>query len=388
MRLLHTLILRPLRRDLLRTILTVVAVALGVGVVVAIDLAGDAATGSFRSSLESLAGKTDLEILANGGIDETWMGRLAALPFDAHFAPVMEAQIEFPAGGSVTLEGLDLAGAPEDALIISKALAERGRLGLDSRVRLPFGTFRVERVIESGPAEFLAIDIAAMQQGLRRYGKLDRIDITAGPDENFARLEETIRRTLPAGYLVERPGVRRDENQRMLRAFRWNLRVLSYISLVVGAFLIYNTISVSVVRRRAEIGILRALGAGRSTVFSVFLAEALLLGVLGAAVGVMLGRLLAAGTVGLIAGTVNALYTTSRPAPVELTVAEAWIAVSAGVVTAILSAFGPAREAMNVPPTEAMSQGAREHHARLYWQRSLGWSVAVAAWAALVSQAA
>ena len=46
----------------------------------------------------------------------------------------------------------------------------------------------------------------------------------------------------------------------MLRAFRWNLRILSYISLVVGAFLIYNTIAISVVRRRTEIGILRALG--------------------------------------------------------------------------------------------------------------------------------
>jgi len=49
----------------------------------------------------------------------------------------------------------------------------------------------------------------------------------------------------------------------MLRAFRWNLRALSYISLLVGAFLIYNTISVSVVRRRPEIGILRALGTAR-----------------------------------------------------------------------------------------------------------------------------
>ena len=68
---------------------------------------------------------------------------------------------------------------------------------------------------------------------------------------------------LPAGYSIQKPGARSDENQRMLRAFRWNLRVLSYISLVVGAFLIYNTISVSVVRRRPEIGILRAIGAGR-----------------------------------------------------------------------------------------------------------------------------
>ena len=75
----------------------------------------------------------------------------------------------------------------------------------------------------------------------------------------------------------------------MLRAFRWNLRVLSYISLVVGAFLIYNTISVSVVRRRGEIGVLRAVGASRATVLALFLAEAALLGIVGAAIGVALG---------------------------------------------------------------------------------------------------
>ena len=113
MKLLRTLILRPLRRDLLRTLLTIVAVALGVAVVVAIDLAGDAATGSFRSSVETLAGKTDLEILANGAIDEAWVGRLAKLPFDAHFAPAIETQVELPGLGSVTLYGLDLVGAPE-----------------------------------------------------------------------------------------------------------------------------------------------------------------------------------------------------------------------------------------------------------------------------------
>ena len=80
----------------------------------------------------------------------------------------------------------------------------------------------------------------------------------------------------------------------MLEAFRWNLRVLSYIALVVGAFLIYNTISVSVVRRRTEIGILRALGATRAGVLTAFLGEALCFGVLGGVVGIILGRVLAA----------------------------------------------------------------------------------------------
>src|SRR5260370_229124 len=92
LQLFHTLILRPLRRDLPRTTLTILAVALGVGVVIAIDLAGDAATGSFRSSLENLVGKTDLEIVANGSVDERWMATLATLPVNARFAPVLETQ--------------------------------------------------------------------------------------------------------------------------------------------------------------------------------------------------------------------------------------------------------------------------------------------------------
>ena len=88
MKLLRTLILRPLRRDPLRTALTILSVALGVAVIVAIDLAGDAATGSFHSSMESLRRQDRfLQILANGGIDERYMAPLAALPFDVRILP-------------------------------------------------------------------------------------------------------------------------------------------------------------------------------------------------------------------------------------------------------------------------------------------------------------
>ena len=76
----------------------------------------------------------------------------------------------------------------------------------------------------------------------------------------------------------------------MLSAFRWNLRILSYVALVVGAFLIFNTISVSVVRRRPEIGIVRALGASRSVVLGAFLGEAACFGVVGAVVGIRAGQ--------------------------------------------------------------------------------------------------
>ncbi len=389
MNLFRTLILRPLRRDLLRTVLTTLAVALGVAVIVAIDLAGDAATGSFRSSMQTLTGKSDLEIRANGGIEERWMAPLTALPFDVHFSPVMEAQATIPTIGSVPLYGFDLLG--EDGVVLTRSLAARLHwpavvtLNLDGRPR----SFRVTRTIDVPQAEFAALDIAAAQQAINRYGKLDRIDVAVGPDESFDRVERAIRALLPSGYFIEKPGARSDENQRMLRAFRWNLRVLSYISLVVGAFLIYNTISVSIVRRRAEIGILRAIGASRGTVLALFLTEALLFGMAGAILGIVLGRVLAGGTVQLISVTVNALYTTSRPTPVELTLHEWNLALLTGIAVALVSALAPAREAMDVAPTEAMSRGAHEHHARLRWRRGLAWSavLAVLAYAASLAKA-
>jgi putative ABC transport system permease protein len=387
MKLLRTLILRPLRRDLLRTALTIMAVALGVGVVIAVDLSGDAATGSFRSSMTTLTGRTDLEIRANGGIDEAWMGRLTSLPYDVSFSPVMEARVDL-GNFAVPLYGFDLAGAPENAAVISQALARRLGTGAGKSLILPAGRYRVERITDAGPTEFIAIDLAAMQKAFARYGKLDRIDVTLGSTEDFTTVERAIRGLLPSAYLVEKPGLRNQENQRMLRAFRWNLRVLSYISLVVGAFLIYNTISISVVRRRAEIGILRALGASRAAVLAAFLTEALSLGLAGAALGVLLGRLLAGSAVGLIAVTINAIYTTSRPTPVELPAFEIWVGILAGTVTALVSALAPAREAMNVPPTEAMSRGAREHHTRVRWPRSLTWAAILAALGYAFSRAA
>ena len=391
MKLLRAFILRPLARDRLRTALTVLSVALGVAVIVAIQLAGDAATGSFRSSMDTLGGRTDFEIRANGGVDERWMGPLDSLPLDVKFGPFMEAAAELPGVGSIPVYGVDALGVPQGQAIVSRDLAARLDLGEGGQIGASIGgrlrQFAIARV-DRTRGEFLAFDIADLQQLLGRYGKLDRIDVTAGPDENKARVEAAIRAVLPKSYLVELPGGRGEESQKMVRAFRWNLLMLSYIALIVGAFLIYNTIAISVVRRRAEIGILRALGAGRGTVLGIFLAEALVLGLAGAALGVGLGRVLAGASVGLISDTVNALYTTSRPAPVELTWAEVWSALITGAVVAVAAAWGPAREAVEVAPTEAMSRGAHEHRARLRWRRGLVWAGGFAALALGLSQTA
>ena len=134
----RTLIVRPLRKDLLRSLLTLLAVALGVAVVIAIDLAGDAAAGSFQSSLTTVVGKVDLEITANGGVEEQWIGKLAALPVNARFAPGMQAEVRIAGVGFVTLYGVDLVGEAQAAkqgdtcrgespALVTKGLATRRR---------------------------------------------------------------------------------------------------------------------------------------------------------------------------------------------------------------------------------------------------------------------
>lgn len=90
LRLFYRLILRPLLRERNRTALTVFAVALGVAVVLAIDLAGNAAAGSFHSSLEALAGDNNLEVSAAGGIPEGLAGTLASLPYAIRISPRIE----------------------------------------------------------------------------------------------------------------------------------------------------------------------------------------------------------------------------------------------------------------------------------------------------------
>ena len=359
MKLFRQLILRPLRRDLTRTILTLLSIALGVAVVIAIELSGDAASGSFESSLTTLVGKVDYEITANGGVDERYIEKLATLPVNARFSPVIEQPVLIPGQGSVTLYGIDtipLAGgggqaaafdpeALENSAVVSGDLAARLHLKKGDKLL----NFTIRSIAPDQNNEWIGIDIAAAQRLLNMYGKLDRIEVFLAPHENADSVERQIKAAIPPSWDVQTPGARSEENRRMLRAFRWNLRILSYISLLVGAFLIYNTIAVSVVRRRTEIGILRALGTSSRGVLFVFLGEATMLGIVGSALGIALGRVLAAALIGMISDTVNALFTTSSPGAITLTPIAVLAALFTGTAVAFASALIPARSCARRP---------------------------------------
>jgi len=132
---------------------------------------------------------------------------------------------------------------------------------------------------DEGPASvldggFVLMDIAAAQWAVGRLGRVDRVDVRLGDGIDVARAERSIASRLPAGITVRRPSSRGAEVERMLRAFQFNLTALSLIALIVGLFLVYNTVSVSVITRRGEIGMLRTLGVTRRAVVGLFLGEA------------------------------------------------------------------------------------------------------------------
>ena len=399
---LYRLIVRPMGKDPVRALLTVAAVALGVAVIVAVDLASEASMGSFRSSLESLEGSASYEITQVGGIPETAYGELARLEGPLAFSPRIESFALLPATGEqVPLFGVDLVGdttlgtagtmpRPDlSDLLDGTSVWVTASLGLSTgdSIELIAGDrrlhLRVQGVLDPSPAavgRFVLMDIAPAQRALGRMGRLDRIYVyTQGDERDWT---SALAPLLPAAASILPAGTGSEDSRRMLNAFRWNLRMMSYATILVGAFLIYNTVSAYIVRRRRQIGIVRAVGASRAMVRAAFLFEGMVFGVLGVAVGLVLGRLLAIGAVDAVAQTVSSLYVSSTPGEIEFRPWTIAVAAVAGLGVSVLSAWWPAREAAAVAPTEAMAGATLDLRLRTAGHRSFAAAIALALLAA------
>jgi len=407
----YRLMLRPLLQEPVRAGLTILAITLGVAVVLAIDLAGNAATGSFRSSMETLSGDSDLEIIATGGVPDSVVGKLSSLPYSIRVVPrVEDVATVVGTGQTLPLIGLDLiatgnfhdsgqfhavnlgndVSSPEetlhsllqpDSIWVGESLGKNPGDSLRLLINAQILKFTIRGVFAdaNGTESAIVMDISAAQRALHRFGGVDRILLKVPGNPSLDEWERRIQSAVPDGMEVRPQGTGTAENRKMLAAFRWNLTLLSYIALVVGAFLIYNTISVSVVRRRPETGIVRALGASRRSVLAAFIGEAAFFGTAGALLGLPAGRILASSAVRLMSATVETLYVSSRPGPIALSAYSVLLAVVVGVGVAVFSAYSPAREASRISPVEAMAPGRREYETRVHKARDLCIALGLAA---------
>jgi putative ABC transport system permease protein len=405
------LAVRQLRSHPWQLGLAILGIALGVAVAVSIDLANASALRAFRLSTEAVSGRATHQIVGGpSGLSEDLYRRLRlelgvrrAAPIvegdvgvashagrtlhvlgidpfaDADFRPYLDSQEHRKTRGrdALTRAG-DLVGRGGTALIAASTarglgLAIGGELAIDvAGARRTLTIVGMLQPADAGSAraleDLLVVDIATAQELFGAAGQLTRIDLMVEDEQLLTRIGAA----LPTGADLVAAGAQAGATARMILAFQWNLTALSLLALVVGMFLIYQTMTFSVVQRRPLIGSLRALGVTRAEVFALVMSEALVIGVVGTLAGLALGLGMAQGLLKLVTRTINDLYFVLSVRDVALDPATIVKSLLLGLGVTALAALAPALEATAAPPRIVMSRASLETGARRGTRRA-GW---------------
>ena len=401
----------------LQSLFLIAGVAIGVAMIVAIDLANGSAQRAFALGTETVAGRaTHIIIGGPNGLDEKIYADLRRQVGFRMSAPVVESYlvVEELDRQPMRLLGVDpFAESPfraylgtdsnepapdfltslmvqPNTVLLSSEVAARFNLKPGDTLTAYAGSVRhtLEIVGLLKPSDDLSrraldslmlSDIGTAQEVLDRVGHLDRIDLIVPETPAGEAILKRITAALPPSARIEKSSARSGTVAEMSAAFGLNLTALSLLALVVGMFLIYNTVTFSVVQRRRVIGTLRALGMTRREVYGMILLEAILLGLLGTLAGLALGIVLGRGAVQLVTRTINDLFFVVSVREIEIPIFTLIKGTVIGVVAAVVAAAIPAYEATSVAPAGALQRSNIEERSR----RAMPW-VTIAAIVLLV----
>jgi putative ABC transport system permease protein len=377
-----------------RALLAIVAIAVGVAMGFAIHLINAAAFNEFSAAMKSLAGQADVQVAGREALfDEAIYPRLAQHEGVAIASPVLEVDAAVPGiRGALKIIGLDpfrasfvspdLLGVPpatrqadllaDDALFLSPAAMEWLRTGGGAALTLRAGTRDFSLRVSGGLQHARAgqrigmMDIGAAQWRFDRIGKLSRIDLKLRDGVNrdvFERaLASELERDFPGRYTVGQPNDADQDsrNNSLSRAYRVNLTVLALVALFTGAFLVFSTQALSVIRRRSQFALLRVLGVERRQLLRQVLVEGAILGILGSLLGIGAGYALAAAALHVFGGDLGGGYFAGVQPKVGFAPLAACVFFALGLGVALLGCLAPAYEASRAQPAVALKSGNDE----------------------------
>ncbi|WP_447986522.1 ABC transporter permease [Nitrospira sp. Nam74] len=389
-----------------RTALTVLGIVLGVAVAVAIQTANVDVLKSFEQSVMAIAGRATVQVSGGElGLDERLIQEVTRHPDVVSAMPVIQLTARVVDGPNqarlLPIMALDLLEANDqkrirfrgrdgerpslDTLLSPQAVFVGTRLAVEwdvhvgSELRITTGMRHYDVVvaglIESDSTQpsiwdtMGIMDVAAAQMLFGLVGRLDRIDIITEPGRPLEKVIDELQAALPASVTVTRPASRTDQIERMTRAFHLNLTVLSMVSLLVGLFLVYNTVSFAVVRRRREIGMLSAMGMSRRAVTVLFMSEAATMGLVGGLLGAGCGALLAKSLLSRLSTTISDLYVSVDTGGPDVSLVRfvfdlpltVWIEGAAlGAIVSMVGALVPSWDAGQTAPAKALAPGNYE----------------------------
>jgi len=379
-----------LREQPIRLAVTVLAVALGVALATAVHVINSGALSEFGLAARKLVGEADVVLRGpQAGFDESLFVRLAGDASVVEASPVLELDVA-PLGGHPALRILavdpfraasvqrelvaGLGGEvfrlfEPDTIALSAAAALEMRVAAGGTVTVRAGsralTLRVVQVMPEAayPQPLGLMDIATAQQSFGRIGVINRIDLRLATGVDPDRFREGLTGLLPAGVAAAGPEAERGRAANVTRAYRVNLNMLAMVALLTGAFLVFSTQALSVLRRRSSLAVLRAVGATRRQVEAALLAEGVLLGAAGAAVGVLLGQLAAGLALARLGADLGGGYFAALSAVPKLQPASLLAFFAIGTLVAAAGAWVPAREAARAAPARALKAGDAEQAA-------------------------
>lgn len=418
-RLSRWLLLGEWRAHPLRAITAIAAIAVGIALGFAIHLINAAAFNEFSSAIKGLSGVADVQVRGTEAFfDETVYPDLATRDGVAVASPVLEFDASLPGQRSaLKIMGVDamraafvtpdLMGVPaddqpydtlaDDAIFLAPAALSWLKLERNGTLAVQSGTDTV-RLRVAGPLlharagqRLGVMDIGAAQWRFNKLGQLSRIDfkLRDGVDrEAFkTQLARDLERRYPGRFRVGQPNdaEQNSRNEGVSRAYRVNLTVLALVALFTGAFLVFSTQALSVIRRRSQFALLRVLGMDRHRLLRQILLEGLCLGVVGSAIGIAAGYGIAAAMLRFFGADLGAgLFAGVQPA-VHFTPVAALVYFALGVGVALLGCAAPALEAARARPAVALKSGTEEATiARMNTARP---AIACLALAALLSRA-
>ncbi len=388
------LALKSLWARKVRALTTTLAVVIGVAFVAGTYILTDTTFAAFDEIFEDSLAKTDVVITAKNEVRQE-SGEVPS--FGAGLLPkvkqvpgvrVAAGQIFTPGGffdgeneqigskfapkfitsilpGALETQTYTEGRPPRDAAeaALDRDAAEEAGLGLGDTLKLAsverVASYRIVGLTRLGDASWGGASIAGLvlpeaQRITAKRGEFDQIAIAADEGVSEATLKQRVARVAPPSVLVETAKQNAERNSDQIREnigfLRIALLVFAFVALFVGAFLIFNTFSITVAQRIKELGMLRTLGASRRQILSSVVIEALAIGLLGALVGLLAGYGIAVGLNALFVAIgidlpTTALVTKDRTVVVSLLI---------GVGVTLVSSFIPALRSTRVPPIAAM----------------------------------
>ena len=385
---------RRIRRRPFQYMLFIVGVAIGVAMMVSIDLANGSAQRAFELSTDAVTGRTTHRIVAAtpNGLDADIYRQVRQELGYTLAAPVVEGYVNVAelGGQPLRLVGIDPFAEPPfrsyfaptggggaadltafltepNAIIVGQALAQEHGVALGATLTLDLsgrpvmgrlvGVLEPEDATTRRALQGLAFtDIASAQEIFGMHGRLSHIDLIVENEADLAAIQAI----LPAGVSLETAASQQNAIQQMSAAFELNLTALSLLALVVGMFLIYNTVTFSVVQRRPMFGVLRCLGVTGGQLFRLIVSESVVLALVGSLLGLGLGIVLGRGTVRLITQTINDFYFVVNVESITIPAATLVKGVLIGVAAAVVATLPPAIEAARTAPNATLKRSTLE----------------------------